>query len=232
MVLIHISAENFLRLGLDFVGFSPARQAASSQKNNMQRFFACYGIGPAACSAVFDDLQVTGIEKARVDQPDSQHFLMMLHFLKAYMTETQLSGLCGLSEKTARKHIWKYLCHVQALKGEKITFPDFEQFEEMFVISFDGVHCPINEPRRQPDRRWCSYKLNRAALAYEVALSIHEDRCIWVNGPFRGGTKDLTIFLGEVEPLMDEHLYDVSESVDDEDGDSAPEEHDDEDSAY
>lgn len=78
---------------------------------------------------------------------------MALHWMKTYLTETQISGYFHLTEKTARSKIWTYLHGIQALKGQKIIWPNFEDFEEVFVGSVDGAHCRVNEPRQDPDRR-------------------------------------------------------------------------------
>jgi len=64
----------------------------------------------------------------------------------------------------------------------------------VFIISVDGTHCPIQEPRTDPGPHWFSHKLHRAGLAYELAVSIDDGHLVWINGPFPASTHDLTIF--------------------------------------
>jgi hypothetical protein len=40
----------------------------------------------------------------------------------------------------------------------------------------------------------CSHKFNHAALKYEIAMCIFKPKCVWINGPFRGGENDMVIF--------------------------------------
>jgi DDE superfamily endonuclease len=64
-------------------------------------------------------------------------------------------------------------------------------------MSVDGTHCPIfepNHPTLSVDPRYYSHKFNRAGLSYEIALSLVEDRIVWVSGPYPAGTNDITIF--------------------------------------
>ena len=215
MATINIPENEFLRLGLEHVGFGADRQRGAALK--LRRFRAAYGVGPAALSAVFDDLQTMDNDKFRIEYPDPFFFLIAVHWLKTYMVEEIVAGWFDLTEKTARKQIWKYVCSTQALKGQKILWPDFEAFDRMFILSVDGVHCRISEQRRNPDRRWVSYKLKKPALAYEIGLALHEDKCVWVRGPFKGGTKDPAMFMGEAVPIDEEgDEEEDEEDVDDE----------------
>jgi hypothetical protein len=59
-MVFHLSADEFLALGLAHAGFDKRRCAATSYR----RFRAHYGANPASCSAIFFDLQTTLIEEA------------------------------------------------------------------------------------------------------------------------------------------------------------------------
>ena len=69
--------------------------------------------------------------------------------------------------------------------------------DNIFVLSVDGTHCAIREPRLQPDRMWFSHKLNKPGLSYEIGLELFESRVAWINGPYKAGESDLTIFRKE-----------------------------------
>lgn len=64
-------------------------------------------------------------------------------------------------------------------------------------MSVDGVHCRINEPK-DPERcqnpKYYSHKFKQAGLTYELALSVYEDKLLWMNGSFPAGTNDITVF--------------------------------------
>jgi len=62
------------------------------------------------------------------------------------------------------------------------------------VASVDGVHFRIWEPRKNPSTKWYSHKYKKAGLSYEIAVALHHNRIVWVNGPFPAGENDKTIF--------------------------------------
>ena len=66
--------------------------------------------------------------------------------------------------------------------------------DDCFLFTVDGVHCKCLEPRTEPSTQHYSHKSNGPGIAYEVAVAIHESRIIWMNGPFRASTHDLTIY--------------------------------------
>ena len=65
----------------------------------------------------------------------------------------------------------------------------------IFILSLDGTHCPIEEPRPFSEI-WSSHKLGKAAgLAYEVGIRISAPELVWVHGPFPAGSwPDIDIF--------------------------------------
>jgi hypothetical protein len=140
---------------------------------------------------------------------------MSLNWMKSYSPETVIAATFEVDEKTLRYWAQTYTLKIQALKDEKVSprvccfgsglfdyfsaFPSFYQVtwvvgDKTFVVSVDGVHCRINEPRKQPSATWYSHKFHSPALAYEIGLSIYTSEIIWVNGPFPAATHDLTIF--------------------------------------
>lgn len=69
-------------------------------------------------------------------------------------------------------------------------------------MSVDGVHFKIQEPRTNPDARWFSHKFNGPGLAYELALSIHDHKLVWMNGPFPASRHDIGIFRERLETMI------------------------------
>ena len=79
----------------------------------------------------------------------------------------------------------------------QIVWPFDVPTEEVFIISVDGTHCPIQEPRNDPSASWFSHKLGGPGVAYELGVAIRSSRIVWTNGPFKAGTGDHTIFTAE-----------------------------------
>ncbi|KAG7344518.1 hypothetical protein IV203_022526 [Nitzschia inconspicua] len=74
------------------------------------------------------------------ERVDIHSFFISLYYLKAYQTETVMSGWWKLQEKTIRERVWKTLENMHRLKSKKVVFGEFKN-DPIFVISVDGVHC-------------------------------------------------------------------------------------------
>ena len=71
------------------------------------------------------------------------------------------------------------------------------QDDDAFIITVDGTHCHINEPRMQPSAQLYSNKYNKAGLAYKLAIALHSNNLVGINGPFPAGQNDLQIWRKE-----------------------------------
>jgi hypothetical protein len=61
----------------------------------------------------------------------------------------------------------------------------------------DGVHCRINEPKHptmSKNPAYYSHKFESAGLNYELGISVFENKLVWMKGPFKAGTPDITVF--------------------------------------
>lgn len=68
----------------------------------------------------------------------------------------------------------------------------------VFLVTVDGTHCRISEPRRDPDTKYFSYKMRKPAMAYELAVDTEESKIRWINNdPSQAGYSDLHIFRKE-----------------------------------
>ena len=66
----------------------------------------------------------------------------------------------------------------QALKKKKIRFlfdDETKVYDESFILSVDGLHCKVFEPRYMPSSGWYSHKLNSAGLAYELGVAVYHN---------------------------------------------------------
>jgi DDE superfamily endonuclease len=62
------------------------------------------------------------------------------------------------------------------------------------LASVDGVHCSIEEPRKDPSSKWYSHKTNGPALTYQVVLSLRENKVLSISGPYPAGESDIKVF--------------------------------------
>jgi len=193
MVLIHIPADRFLFLGLELMGFQVTDPARSKQ--NVDRFLGCFGTTPEAAAAIFSYLQTTTIEKAVVHGINFKYYMMTLNWLKSYKVEHELAATFNVHEDTVRKWTWFYTKRMQALKVVKIRWDVLDGAAEIHLITDDGVHFRVGEPRNQPSTKWSSKKHGKkAALTYEIALAIHHNQVVLTNGPHPAAAHDMTMF--------------------------------------
>jgi DDE superfamily endonuclease len=192
--LPNYDCKDFLRLGLALVGFNDKRQLVTDELNQ-RRFIAFFGVGPKALASLFTDLE---------PPKDAAKFLMAVNWLKLYDTEHVLSGRWSMDEKTLRGIVKEYATRIQAMKETKVVWGGFD-FDEIFIISVDGVHCRIQEVRKEPGAKWYSHKSNGPGLSYELGIAIKSNRLVWINGPFPASQHDITIFRGNDTPgLIDQ----------------------------
>jgi hypothetical protein len=161
--------------GLELAGFNASRQNVSAKLND-KRFRAFYGVGPAAVARLYARL------REHDEECDLKKLFMSLNWLKLYDPESVLAARWDMSEETLRVVIRTYVSRISSLRQEKIQFGPFG--DEIFIVSVDGTHCPVLEPRTDPSSKWYSYKFNGAGLSYELAIAIHSQRLVWINGPF------------------------------------------------
>lgn len=182
--------QSILSFGLAQVGFGEKRQVKARMSLNVKRFRAFYGVGPQTVKAIFDDL--------RDNHPSIKlrDLLMTLNWFKLYDTEHVLAGRWGYCEDHIRGKVKAYGKKIQSLKNDKIVFGNFHP-KEIYIISVDGVNFSTQEFRLDPSSKWFDHKSKSAGLTYELALAIHRQQLVWINGPFPSGARhDSTIFRG------------------------------------
>lgn len=194
MVLIHFTTEQFLNFGLSLTGFGDPRIARMSSKPKLTRFRDAYGTWPIVCSKIFDDIQTTNIDAARIEEPRHDYFLIALSWLKNYETESSMASRYDLDEQTIRIYVKKYVSAIRELKASKIVWQDLATLPEIIPLTVDGIHCRIQEQHMEPSRLYKSFKLNVPAYAYELAILIYQQKVVWVRGPYKGATRDIDIF--------------------------------------
>jgi hypothetical protein len=86
---------------------------------------------------------------------------------------------------------------IQALKAQKIVWPEVNFGDDIFAMTVDGTHCWLHEPQRptwSQDLRYFSHKYGKAGLDFELGILISESKLVWLNGPFMAGKNDVQIF--------------------------------------
>jgi DDE superfamily endonuclease len=199
ILMLHsvIHPDKLMTIGLT-VFYNLNRLLRSRCATNVKRFIKKFGAHPIVCLQIWEDLQTTHHEDARVDKEklNPRFFLMALHHLKKYPTEDDRESEWDVSPKTSREWIWFYLEKIQALKKQKIVWPD-DWGASIWVLTVDGTHCWINEPKHpdwSQDRQYYSHKFAKAGINYELAIAIATQRLVWMAGPYKAGTNDVTIF--------------------------------------
>ena len=194
-----LTPEEILEIGLIFGGYTMNRMERSNRTKNIDRFISLYGSTPTVCAAIWEDLQQTQIEEARVEVAarNINHFLMALHQLKRYPTDFEREAKFDISLMWGRDWCWFFVEKIQALKNEKIVWPENNFDDDIWVMTVDGTHCWIQEPQHptwSQDREYFSHKHGKAGLNYELGISLSESKLIWMNGPFKVGMNDVQIF--------------------------------------
>jgi DDE superfamily endonuclease len=203
MMLI-LTDDEVLAKGLLLVGFCAVRQARVDEETNEARFTDHFGSTPQVYAQLWEDLQTTDVDEARIDAPneaDFNYFMSAIHFLTKYPSESERAGIFGRCERSCREWGWFYIRKISLLQEKKIGWPehwvDGNPDLPYFLISVDGTHCSYHEvkhPVLPYDPQMYSHKTNKPALAYEVALSVYESKVVSVRGPFKASVNDKTTF--------------------------------------
>jgi hypothetical protein len=197
--LMVYTADEILRFGLQLVGYTRRRIRRAKKDTNVDRFLrGHFESNLIIYAAIWEDLQMTKVEEAQVPPKDLNilFFLMAMHHLKRYPAEVDREALFDISQKWGRNWCWYYIEKVQALKAQKITWLD-DFGNDIWVLIVDGTQCWIQEPQRVwlMDSKYYSHKYAKAGINYELGMSLVESRLIWMNGPFKAGSNNVSTFI-------------------------------------
>eukprot|EP00536_Pseudo-nitzschia_multiseries_P017178 jgi/Psemu1/49689/gm1.49689_g len=70
--------------------------------------------------------------------------------------------------------------------------------DHLWIMTVDGTCCWIAEPGHpnfSQDWEYYSHKFNKAGINYELGIALASNKLIWMNGPFKAGQNDVTIFV-------------------------------------
>jgi hypothetical protein len=209
-----LSPNDILSKGLKYVGVSLETQGRKSEFNKRENFKSNFGSTPLVIADIWYDLQHAGIPGAGLSaREDSEKglkaFMMAIYFLWIYPKNARiLSGRFGICERYCRgDELWRWVYKIQALKQRKIKWDPTlaDPNKSAFIGSIDGTDCQIWEPKHPTmnmDKSYSSHKFKSAALKYEIILSITDSQILWISGPFKGGTHDMTCFRRGFKRIM------------------------------
>jgi hypothetical protein len=152
--MVILTPDQIMAEGLNVAGFEIVRQRRAGKITNIARFKAFFGCSPADTAIIWEELQTTGHEEARIDvsgEGDLHFLLMALHFLFVYPTKHRAERLFEVAIKTFYKWTWLYVGKLAALSATKIVWPQEWIGPNlvnvpMYLLSVDGVHCRKFEP--------------------------------------------------------------------------------------
>jgi hypothetical protein len=193
-----LTPNEMLVKGLELMGWSEKQINRKSKKRwgKLCGFFAAdFGAKPHVLCQIWEDLQTTTIEAARLlpEERNLEHFLYAMHFLKAYPTEKQRQNKWNVCDRILRDTGWLFVAKMAALQELKIVWPETDE-GDIWIGTVDGTHSKSWEPKHDKypkDRKAFSFKHHSSGFNYEIVVSLEDSKIIWINGPFKAGTNDI-----------------------------------------
>jgi hypothetical protein len=161
----YVTEQHVMAKGFRFGGFPGERQNVRLELNR-ERFRALYGVSPKAVQVCTNDLSSKGFDLNLED------VLMAMNWLRLYDTEHVLAARWGLSEESIRNCVKKCCKAIQSLKDDKSVWIDQPNVTFM-IVSVDGTHCRIFEPRTDPGSKSYSHKFNGPGVSSRHDQSQH-----------------------------------------------------------
>jgi len=101
--IVCYSGDQVMAIGLDMMGFPPARQQRVKRSTQLDDFQAFFGVHPLVIARIWEDLQTTNVQLTPTTTAQIlasppwltygmvtiRNFLHAFHFLKRYPTETE-----------------------------------------------------------------------------------------------------------------------------------------------
>jgi len=117
-----LTAIEILHIGLHLVNFTYERinRIAEDSTTNVGCFRKHHGVDHFVAAQMFEDLQTTEIEEARLDENkiSIKCYLIAMCFVKVYDVEGRREPIFDLSHKTMREWVWHCAQKIQNLKHE------------------------------------------------------------------------------------------------------------------
>ena len=202
--------------GLEIIG---VREGRKSKKALLLEFHKHFGSSPLDVADCWFDLCYWkgSSGESLLDEKDktlkgfkrmlAAHYWLWCRPKNAHVFASRF-GLC--IDYAYGKHFWKWVEFIAALAEKKIVWDKRldSKDTEYFAISSDGVDFKLWERQHELypyDSKAMSHKFKSCAAKYIIALSVYEPKCVFIEGPFRGGKPDLEMFResGLMQKLLD-----------------------------
>jgi len=194
--------DEMLEIGLKLLRWEDHQLARVCRETRVTRYRGHFGANPGVYAQMWEDLQTTTMEDARVapSRRCIKQFHAALHFLYRYPAEiereTTWSNISHMDK--LRNECWYFVDRIRALLALKAGWPADNFGDDKWVMSIDGVHFVTYEPSHEKlpkDPAYFSYKHHAAGFNYEIGVSLYESKLVWFNGPFKAGTfNDIKMF--------------------------------------
>ena len=197
--------SDILRIGLQCLNIhTNDRQHTLAWKT--ETFHEHYGSDPLVLADMWHDLLHTDIIGAMVLSSDRNMKGLKMFFLAHYYlwfypkNSKSVSSRFKLCERYTRGvHLWKWIRRIACLREKRIIWDESIDSEEteIHILAVDATDCKVFEKKNyyfNQDKGQFSKKHQHGGLKYEIAMSVRRPKVIWLNGPYRGGMNDLSIF--------------------------------------
>ena len=115
-----VSANAFLRHGLDIIRTKSSKCKPRSEDIALRRFRSNFGTSPEICSNVY--ARILFQRKAYLPgNVAPKHLLWALHLMKTYDTENVIAGHCDTDEKTFRFWAWLMIAEMSRLASVEVS---------------------------------------------------------------------------------------------------------------
>lgn len=188
-------AQEFLGLGLTTANYPNWNNYLPHTQ--LYRFRKHFGVSPQTVADCWRMLRDSDDDDIRLEKnAKPMHLLLACRFLWKYDTEYDLGSFFSIkSPKTVGKWCRDYVGKMSKLLAGMMGSLDDNDHGLIYIMSIDGVHCRIWEPRPW-SRKWSSHKFGKKpGVNYELGVSLWEPKLIWIYGPTPPGTMtDLVVF--------------------------------------
>ena len=167
---------------------------------DLDLFRSFFGTWPCICAEIWRRVNPT---KTIDPKSKVKHLLWALFLMNNYAKESLNAAIAGVDEDTFRKWAMPWIPAISSITIELLDFNKrFEGNWHYWTFIVDGVHCPLNEPRRPFWKGWFSFKFHGAGLACEIATAVTTGHIVWVNGPYPASWPDWKTFKHKLAHLV------------------------------
>ncbi|KAG7366464.1 hypothetical protein IV203_029134 [Nitzschia inconspicua] len=130
-----------------------------------------------------------------MDMPEAQLYRLYPQHFGQYSQNRFICNVKSL-KKTIREDREANALQEAALLHDRALFPK----TTTFGATIDGKDPPYLRGTENPTAKVYSHKSHGPAVAYELGISIFENRLVWINGPFDASVHNITMFRNPDDP--------------------------------